>query len=227
MSAIKDPVTREVISSTLGAQWNDRVVQVFTTAAELKAGNYTGWIPIRGSLAYAEDTRCLYRVVDFDGNGLPVWWPVAGRGAISHYPLDSHLGNGTITLPGAGLVTTIVKVGIECRYGHTYLINFAATLYTPSGNLGLWTGETFIQRKVNPGYAINSLITAGWIRSAGQGWANGVFNSEEISGCAILGPMASNEPDAEVIWRGYSYPGLPDLLVINPTLSVCEIGGGL
>lgn len=225
MSAIKDPVTREVIASSLGAQWNDRVVQVFATLSELRSGVYTGWAPVRGSLGYAEDTRTLYEVVDFDGGGAPVWSPVAARGAISHYPASWPVNSGVVTLPSSGAMTSIVKLSGSIVYGRTYGFAYQCTVYTPSGNLGLWSGEAFVQRAANPGYAIASTNPAGWIRLCGQGWANGMYSSIVQSGLAVLGPMAANEPSAEFVWRGYAYPGLPDLYIVNPVLSIIELGG--
>jgi len=225
VSAIRDPITREVIASSLGAQWNDRVVQIFTTRAEMVGGTYSGWAPVRGSLAYCEDTRGLYEVVDFDGNGSPIWQSVPPRGAIAHYPTSHPAASGTVILPTSGAMTTIVKVGGVVRYGRTYGLAYQCTVYTQSGNLGLWTGEGFVQRAATPGYAIATLIPHGYIRTCGQGWANGVYNSSEQSGFCVLGPMAANEDQAEFVWRGYCYPGLPDLTVVNPTLSVVEMGG--
>jgi len=225
VSAIKDPVTREVIASSLGAQWNDRVVQIFATLNELRSGVYTGWAPIRGTLAYAEDVRALFEVVDFDGNGAPIFQPVAARGAIVHYPASHPPASGVVTLPSSGAMTTIVKVAGSIRYGRTYGFAYQCTVYTPSGNLGLWSGEAFVQRAATPGYAIGTLHPNGWIRLCGQGWANGVFSSIVQSGLTVIGPMASNEEAAEFVWRGSAYPGLPDLYVVNPVLSIIELGG--
>ena len=227
MSAVRDPITREVIASSLGSQWNDRVVQIFATRSEMLSGVYTGWAPVRGSLGYAEDSRCLYEVVDFGTDGLPVWWPVAGRGVMANFPEDSHLSSGTVSVPGSGAVTTLAKLPGEIRYGRSYGFSFACTVYTPSGNLGLWTGEVFVQLRTNPNFAIGTLLPAGWIKCAGQGWAGGVYASSEISGFSVIGPMNGTHADCEFIWRGWSYPGMPDLLVVNPLLTIVEIGGGL
>ena len=226
MSAVKDPISREVIASSLGAQWNDRVVQVFATLAELRSGTYSGWAPIRGSLAYAEDVRALYEVVNFDGGGAPIWWPVAARGAIAHWPNAHPPNTGLITMPTSGAITNIAKLPGEVRYGRSYGFAWQCTIYTQSGNLGLWHGEVFIQRAANPGYAISTLLPTGWIREAGQGWAAGVYSSSEMSGFSIIGPMAENEPSAEFVWRGAAYPGLPDVVSCNPSLSIVELGGG-
>jgi hypothetical protein len=185
MSAVKDPITREVIASSLGAQWNDRVVQVFTTLAELRSGTYVGWAPIRGSLAYAEDAR---------------------------------------TLPGSGVITTIVKLAGEVRYGRSYGFAWGASIYTPSGNLGLWCGEVFAQPTAQPGVAIGALLPYGHIRLAGNGWAAGVFSSQEMAGYSVIGPMAATYADAEFVWRGWAYPGTVDLAVNAPVLSIVEMG---
>jgi hypothetical protein len=224
MSAVKDPITREVIASSLGAQWNDRVVQVFTTLAELRSGTYVGWAPIRGSLAYAEDARTLYECVSFDTSALPVWWPVGGRGAIAHYPSVSHLSSPTVTLPGSGVITTIVKLAGEVRYGRSYGFAWGASIYTPSGNLGLWCGEVFAQPTAQPGVAIGALLPYGHIRLAGNGWAAGVFSSQEMAGYSVIGPMAATYADAEFVWRGWAYPGTVDLAVNAPVLSIVEMG---
>ena len=43
-------------------------------------------------------------------------------------------------------------------------------------------------------------------------------------GASVTVP-AGSYTDAEFVWRGYEYPGLPDMLIVNPGLTIVELGG--
>jgi hypothetical protein len=223
-----ETTTKTTITSAWGTEVNDRIVQVFDTRAQLMAGSYTNWAPIRGSLAFCLDTSSVYRCTGLGTDSLYHWEPLNARGELgfkanANTSEDKTLTNVSgqwteVVVISASTFTALQKMGI--RKGKTYLYLWAGTPYIKTGSLSLWDSQAYI-RKRGTTAAIGGIT---YIRKCGTGWCGNLFAARMQSGATSI-PAAYDADDIEFVWRAATLNGYPTVTMSQGQMSIVEVGG--
>jgi len=217
-----ETTTKTTITSAWGSEINDRIIQVFDTRAQLFAGSYTNWAPIRGSLAFCLDTVSVYRCTGLGTDSLYHWEPLNARGEIGSVINPITSGDKTLTNV-AGQWTEVCVVpkpasGMGIRKGKTYLWCWAGNPYIKTGSLSLWDSQAYFRKRGNPA-AIGGLI-----RKAGTGWVGNLFSARMQSGITSL-PAPYDWDDVEFVWRCATLSTYPTVTMSQAQLFIVEVGG--
>lgn len=243
MPALADPVTDGVITTAWGAQINDRLVQIFTSTAQLGSALAKGWIdgsygsswaPVPGSLALCLDTYGMYVCIgpSPDTGGLYRWKPLGARGVIGTTGWGIP---GSAVLADAALPNTanawrdIAKIspaafvdgGLCLRQGFSYQMSYFVIGYAPTANLSLFSMKAGVRLKTHvAGQAYGEYVNIPGI------WVGNSYNSTPLSGSVTFKwDHSSATIGVDFFLVGQTMTGQPGVTITKPSLTVTELGG--